>query len=83
MAQQIKDAGLTELLSNTEGAFTVFAPTNTAFFKIPVRRLRPFLEGDKGVSKQVTVYLWIYFGAFFVQILLKVCLRPPPFNTVQ
>ena len=55
-------AGLAETLS-TGGPFTVFAPTNEAFAKLP-KSLVDTLVGDKELLKSVLLY-HVYSGEVF------------------
>jgi uncharacterized surface protein with fasciclin (FAS1) repeats len=50
----LKEAGLVETLSG-KGPFTVFAPTNAAFAKIPAEKLQALLK-DKEALKKVLLY---------------------------
>lgn len=50
----VVEAGLAELLSG-EGPFTVFAPTNAAFEKIPAKKLEE-IRGDKDLLTKILTY---------------------------
>jgi uncharacterized surface protein with fasciclin (FAS1) repeats len=54
LVKLVKDAGLVEVLKS-EGPFTVLAPTDAAFAKVPKAVLKK-LAGDKNLLKSVLTY---------------------------
>lgn len=57
----VKAAGLVDALSNA-GPFTVYAPTNTAFDKLPKGTVEGLLQPDKKVDLQAILEYHTYVG---------------------
>jgi uncharacterized surface protein with fasciclin (FAS1) repeats len=73
LVEAVKAAGLVETL-NGEGPFTVFAPTNNAFAKIPKNQLESLLA-DKAALTNVLLYHVVPGKVEAAEVLKSACLK--------
>ncbi|OLY91497.1 Uncaracterized surface protein containing fasciclin (FAS1) repeats [Cnuella takakiae] len=64
----VKQAGLVDALSNA-GPFTVFAPTNAAFDKVPKETLEALMQADKKADLQNILQYHVYVGMLSESLL--------------
>lgn len=79
LAGMVADAGLIETL-RTPGPFTVFAPVDAAFAKVPTATLRA-VQGDPKLLATVLTY-HVAAGTFTVEDLLKIADTTGKLDTV-